>query len=51
MEIFENGTLQIQHNYNKVVKYLSVMFGDQTWSVGRTKELLEWMDSSHYQNV
>ena len=38
-------------NYNKVIKYLSLMFGEQNWSVGRGNELYKWIDSGRYKMV
>ncbi|MFT5168308.1 MAG: Zn-dependent protease with chaperone function [Saprospiraceae bacterium] len=38
-------------NYNKVIKYLSLMFGEQNWSVGRGNELFKWIDSGRYKMV
>lgn len=38
-------------NYNKVIKYLSLMFGEQNWSVGRANELYKWIDSGRYKMV
>ncbi len=38
-------------NYNRVLKYLSLMTGDQTWSVGRASELYKWIDQGHYKAV
>ena len=38
-------------NYNKVIKYRSLMFGEQNWSVGRGNELYKWIDSGRYKMV
>jgi Zn-dependent protease with chaperone function len=38
-------------NYNKVIKYVSLMLGDHKWTVDRTNELLKWIDSGQYDNV
>lgn len=38
-------------NYNKVLKYLSLMFGEQNWSVGRANELYKWFNTGRYQLV
>lgn len=38
-------------NYNKVIKYLSLMFGEQNWSVGRANELYKWIDTGRYKMV
>ncbi len=38
-------------NYNKVIKYMSLMFGEQNWSVGRGNELYKWIDSGRYKMV
>ncbi len=38
-------------NYNKVIKYLSLMFGEQNWSVGRSNELFKWIDTGKYKMV
>ncbi len=38
-------------NYNKVIKYLSLMFGEQNWSVGRANELYKWIDTGRYKLV
>ena len=40
-----------QGNYNRVIKYLSLMFGDQNWSVDRASELYKWIDVGHYKAV
>lgn len=38
-------------NYNKVIKYISLMLGDHKWTVDRTNELLKWIDSGQYNDV
>ncbi len=38
-------------NYNKVIKYVSLMLGDHKWTVDRTNELLKWIDSGQYDAV
>jgi Zn-dependent protease with chaperone function len=38
-------------NYNKVIKYLSLISGEQNWSVGRGNELFKWIDSGRYKMV
>ncbi len=38
-------------SYNKVIKYLSLMFGEQNWSVGRGNELFKWIDSGKYKMI
>jgi Zn-dependent protease with chaperone function len=38
-------------NYNKVIKYVSLMLGDHKWSVDRMRELLKWSNSGEYQAV
>ena len=40
-----------QGNYNKVIKYLSLMFGEQNWSVGRANEMYKWIESGRYKLV
>lgn len=40
-----------QGNYNRVIKYLSLMFGDQTWSVGRASQMYKWIDAGHYKAI
>ncbi len=37
--------------YNKAIKYISLMFGDQHWTIDRTNELYKWIDSGDYQRV
>lgn len=38
-------------NYNKVIKYVSLMLGNHKWTVDRTNELLKWVDSGQYDVV
>ncbi|MEL6636789.1 MAG: M48 family metallopeptidase [Bacteroidota bacterium] len=38
-------------NYNRALKYASLMLGEQNWSVGRAHELLKWIDTGGYQYV
>ncbi|MCB0654278.1 MAG: M48 family metallopeptidase [Saprospiraceae bacterium] len=38
-------------NYNKAIKYISLMFGEQQWVIDRAKELYKWVDSGDYQRV
>ncbi len=38
-------------NYNKVIRYVSLMLGDHKWTVDRTNELLKWIDSGQYDAV
>lgn len=40
-----------ESNYNKVLKYLNLMNGEQTWSVDRANQLLKWIDSGAYKAV
>jgi hypothetical protein len=42
---FETG------GYNKAIKYISLMFGNQHWTIDRTNELYKWIDSGDYQRV
>ncbi len=42
---FETG------GYNKAIKYISLMFGDQHWTIDRANELYKWIDSGDYQSV
>lgn len=38
-------------NYNKMLKYVSLMFGEKQWSVERANQLYQWIDSGDYQAV
>ena len=38
-------------NYNRVLKYVSLMFGEKTWSVERANQLIKWVDSGEYKAV
>ena len=38
-------------NYNRVLKYISLMFGEQNWSVGRANQLYQWVDTGRYKDV
>lgn len=38
-------------SYNKAIKYVSLMFGEQKWTIERANELYQWVDSGVYQNV
>lgn len=40
-----------ESKYSKVLKYLSVTFDEQHWSVMRANELLKWIDAGSYKNV
>lgn len=38
-------------SYNKAIKYISLMFGEQHWTIERANELYKWVDSGDYQDV
>ncbi len=38
-------------NYNRAIKYVGLMFGEQNWSVGRAHELYRWIDEGEYKKV
>ena len=40
-----------ESNYNKALKYVSLMFGEKKWSVQRAHELLLWLDSGQYKKI
>ena len=36
---------------SKMLKFASLLFGDQRWAVARAHELLTWIDAGHYRQV
>ena len=38
-------------NYNKILKYASLMFNESYWSVERANQLLLWVDNGQYKEV